>query len=295
MAHVGQQQVQLNEPDQNDALVGREPHAFGHFGADHHAGFGVVAGEALAQVVEEGADEQQVGPVDSVDEAGGVGASLEQVAVHGEAVVRVALGLVAYGRPLRQVALEEPATVEGLDGGDGRTPGGEHPHQDGPQRVGPGHIRGRGLAGQQVERVPGDGQVVLGRHRGQPEGEGGVPGRIGVVGEDHFRLADGDARFTEEGSVPRTRRLAAAWPYGRTVCGETLRRRQASSHSQAMVRPAAAIDRMNASGSASPRASATASCSWSRSLLSSRPARRCSSTRAAVRTARASSTATVSM
>ena len=158
----------------------------------------------------------KVRPVDPVDEAGGVGTGLEQVAVHGEAVVRVALGLVAHGRPLRQVALEQPAPVESLEGGDGRMPGGEHPHQECPQRVGPGHSGRRGLAGEQVECVPGDGQVVFGRHRGQAKGEGGVPGRVGVLGQDDLCLADGDARLTEEGPVGPAVAAACLRP-GRSV------------------------------------------------------------------------------
>ena len=74
-----------------------------------------------------------------------------------------------------------------------------------------------------------------------------------------------------------------------------VRRRQASSPSQATVRPAVATASISASESARSMAAATCSCSWSKRVFRSRPARRCSATRAAVRTARASATATVSM
>ena len=72
------------------------------------------------------------------------------------------------------------------------------------------------------------------------------------------------------------------------------RRRQASSPSQATVRPAVATSNISESASGSPSALATSSCSWRSNLFRSRPARRCSSTRIVVRTARASSMAIVS-
>ena len=52
---------------------------------------GVVARVALADVVEQRAEHEQVGPGDPVDELGGVGGRLPEVPVDGEAVVGVAL------------------------------------------------------------------------------------------------------------------------------------------------------------------------------------------------------------
>ncbi len=123
----------LDERDEDVAVVGLESHAVGHLGGHDHAGLGVIAGKSFPQVVKERAHQQQIGPVDSVGQCGGVGARLEQVPVHGEAVVRVALRLVADRRPLGQVAVEELAPVERLDGGDGRPATGQHPHERGPE------------------------------------------------------------------------------------------------------------------------------------------------------------------
>ena len=114
---------------------------------DHHSDVGVVAGEALADVVEQSAEEQQVGPLHPVGESGRVGGGLEQVAVHGVTVVRVALGLVAHGSPLRQVALDQVAPVEGLEGGD--RPG------DPRRALGPGSRAGRPATVREV-RAPCD-------------------------------------------------------------------------------------------------------------------------------------------
>ena len=65
------------------------------------ADLGVVAGVALADVVQQRADHEQVGAVDPVDERGGVGRRLPQVPVDGEAVVGVALRLAADAAPTR--------------------------------------------------------------------------------------------------------------------------------------------------------------------------------------------------
>ena len=58
-------------------------------------------GSALAEVVEQGAEQQQVGPIDAVGQRGRVGRRLPQVPVDGEAVVRVALRSAAHGAPTR--------------------------------------------------------------------------------------------------------------------------------------------------------------------------------------------------
>ena len=76
---------------------------------------GVVARVALAEVVEQRAEHEQVGPLDPVGERGGVGRRLPQVPVDGEAVVGVALRAAAHRRPLRQQAHEDAALVERLE------------------------------------------------------------------------------------------------------------------------------------------------------------------------------------
>ena len=53
---------------------------------------------------------------------------------------------------------------------------------------------GGALRPEEVEGVTGDGQVPLGGHRGQPEGEGRVAGDVGRPGQDHLVLGHPDAR-----------------------------------------------------------------------------------------------------
>ena len=62
---------------------------------------GVVAGEALADVVEEGADQEEVGPLDPVGQLGGERGGLEEVPVDGEACGRRCAGACCARRPTR--------------------------------------------------------------------------------------------------------------------------------------------------------------------------------------------------
>jgi hypothetical protein len=94
--HFGQEEMEANQGYQRVDIVGREAHPARYLGYRLYAHLGVVAGEPLADVVEKRADEQEIGALHPVGQGGGVGRGLEQVPVHGEPVVGVALGLVAY-------------------------------------------------------------------------------------------------------------------------------------------------------------------------------------------------------
>ena len=69
-----------------------------------HPDLGVVARIPLADVVEEGAEHEEIRTIDRVGELGGVGRGLPQVPVHGEAVVRVSLRPRSIWFPLGQDA-----------------------------------------------------------------------------------------------------------------------------------------------------------------------------------------------
>src|SRR5664280_1391813 len=192
--------------------LGRQPEAGGEACRDLHSHFGVVAGEALADVVEQGAQQQQVDTVDPVRQGGGIGGRLEEVTVDGEPVVGVSLGLVSNRRPFGDVPLEQMALVQGFEGGDGRGSGGEYPDQRGPEVVRPGHGRGGRRAPEQVERVPRDGQVLLGGHRRQAERERRVPADVGGGGEDDLFVGEADAGVVGQRGEGNGGRLAAAPP-----------------------------------------------------------------------------------
>ena len=78
-------------------------------------------GKALADVVQERADEEEVRPIDAVGQLGGERGGLQEVTVDGEGVVGVALRLVAHRRPLRNEAHQQAVLVERLDLVDGRS------------------------------------------------------------------------------------------------------------------------------------------------------------------------------
>ena len=126
-------------------VVGREPHPGADLVDEVHAALAVVPGIALAEVVEECPDEEEVRAADPVGEAGGLGGGLAEVPVDGEAVVGVALRPVADGLPLRQRAGHQAPLVEGLDDGDGGRPGAEEPHEGQPGLLRPGIAERRRL------------------------------------------------------------------------------------------------------------------------------------------------------
>ena len=90
-----------------------------------HADLGVVARIALADVVEQRAEHEQIGSVGARHERRGVGARLHQVPVDREAVVGVALGLAADRLPLGEHLHPQAHLVERLDHRDGAVPGEE--------------------------------------------------------------------------------------------------------------------------------------------------------------------------
>jgi hypothetical protein len=145
---VGQQQVVADQRDhEGDVLLG-EAHSRGdgprHFGADDR----VVAGVPLADVVQQRADQQQIGARDIAGQTAGLRSGLHQVPVHGEAVDGIVLGLDSDHRPFRDEVGHQPGLVQLLehdDPGVGRV---QDPHQVG-QRLGrPRHGHRRRFRGQ---------------------------------------------------------------------------------------------------------------------------------------------------
>jgi hypothetical protein len=189
--HVGQEQVVADHGHEEGHVGRREAHAGGHL-LDHHlAGDGVVgparAGEALADVVQPGADEEQVGAVDLGGVLGGGGRRLAQVTVDGEAVVGVALGPAADRGPLREEADQQAGLVEGLQDGDGGPAGAEQGHQVGPGLGVPCAVEAsRRLGGEAVEAVAAQRRANAGRGRRRPQHEPGVVRGVGAGGQLHL-------------------------------------------------------------------------------------------------------------
>ena len=168
---IGQQEVVTDQVDQDVDIGGRKSHPCGH-GSDHlDADGGVVAREPLADVVQQGADEEKVGTLDVPGESGGECGRLEQVPVDGEAVIRVALRLVAHGGPFGQQAHEQAVLVERLDLVDSGRALGQEVDESLARLVGPGVSWCGHAVGQAVERALGDGPVEPGGGGGQAQWE----------------------------------------------------------------------------------------------------------------------------
>ena len=111
-----------------DIAVG-QAEAGGQLPYQRDADVGVIAAAALADVMQEGAEQQQIRAGDRRGSGRRPGRGLHQVPIDGEAVVGVALRLVANRCPLGQVPHPDANLVEGLDGGHGGSAGAEQSEQ----------------------------------------------------------------------------------------------------------------------------------------------------------------------
>ena len=105
--------------------------------AADYAGVGVIARIALADVVQEGADEEEVGSADVADQHRRLRCGLHQVAIDGEAMEGVALRPVAHCGPFGQDAGDEVVLVERLHRRHRRRTGAEQRDQAFPGEVRP--------------------------------------------------------------------------------------------------------------------------------------------------------------
>ena len=277
-----------DEVDQDGDVGRREPHAGGDAVDDLDADRGVIAGEPLADVVQEGADEEEVGSFDRVGELGGQRGGFQEMTVDGEGVIGVALGLVADGGPLGDEPHQQAVLVERLDLVDGGAAEGEQVDEGGARLVRPRVARWRHAVGQAVQRSAGDGAVQLGGRGRQPKGERRRRPRRGRAESGRSRRRPRPCRA--RGPLRAERSLWSGAPrrkrrFGGGLGSHSRRRRQTSSLTQAICRPAVETANMSASASRNPSAAATWSWSCRRSLSCSRWASRCSSTRMSVRSA----------
>ena len=109
---LGQQQMVLDHRPHDRRVLAAEPHARQHRVDDLHADVGVVARVALADVVHERADQEQVGATDRAHELVGVGDRPQEMTVDVVQVEGVALGQAADVLPLRQVVAEHAVVLE---------------------------------------------------------------------------------------------------------------------------------------------------------------------------------------
>ena len=77
-------------------------HAWSNIADHRHADLGVIARVALSDVVEQGADDEEVWTTDTIDQLGSVCRSFPEMPVNSEPVISVALRLRPNWFPLGQ-------------------------------------------------------------------------------------------------------------------------------------------------------------------------------------------------
>ena len=120
---LGQQQVVLDELGEHIDIRGRKAEARAETARELDTDLDVIAGVALAEIVQQRTQHEQVGAVDALRERRRIGNGLEQVPVDGEPVVRVALRPRTHRRPLRKDAHPQTAVIECFDDGNRVLPG----------------------------------------------------------------------------------------------------------------------------------------------------------------------------
>jgi hypothetical protein len=248
----------------------------------HHR---VVTAAALADVVQQRADQQQVRPRDPGGEPGDLGTDLDEVAVDRPDVRAVARGQVADGAPLREQPPPQPGAVQRLDRPRRRPcrcpSSGEQLGQRGPR---PRCAQLRGGVGEPVTECPRRSGARCGRRWRRPAAPGPGPSPRRVAGERDL------PRVLDDAGVERAAHRRAA-ERGEPPAGQRVRDwRSPTSAAKATAR--AAPDRARARSKRSPtsRIVAMSSASWARRTSRARPESRCSSVRTSSSSARAATT-----
>ena len=204
------------------ASCGGESHARDDAPRDLDAGVGVVAGKTLAEIVQERAEEEEVGSGDLAGQHARLRHTLEEVPVDGEAVERVALGPAAHGVPLGEVARDHAVAVEALEHrhqGVVRTEQREH----GLARVlGPRRARVGTVGTEPDERAATDRRTRVRGLRGDAPRERRVRAHRRVDGQSERAITQDDARRDHVGHGQSIR--GAAGPRGTSRPSATHRR-----------------------------------------------------------------------
>ena len=182
-----QQQMLAYRPGDQAGVASSEPQPVRGVPRHHLAGQQVVTGPALADVVQQRDDQQQVRPGHGPGQRSGVGRRLDQVPVHGVGVQRVALRAVAHPLPVRQQTGDEFLLVQSLPDADRGLAGAEQRKQCVPCAGGPGDWQRRAV-GQPGQRPRGQGEPRLGGRCRRPQRQRRVTGRVGGPGEHHVAV-----------------------------------------------------------------------------------------------------------
>ena len=197
-----QQQVVGDQLDQHVDVGSGVAQTRAEPACDLDAGVGVVAGAALAEVVEERAQHEQVGAGHGCGPRRRDRGGFEEVPVDGEAVVGVALRSRSHRLPLGEDPRPHAAVVESLDHRD-RVGAGEQQSDEELAGAGRPRFGQRGcVVGEPFERRAVDHRRVLGRVPRRTERELGIVGGRRVRGQVYLTVAHHHAG-TERAIAPR--------------------------------------------------------------------------------------------
>jgi hypothetical protein len=148
----------------------------------------VVARPALAEVVQQRGQQQQVRAAHSADQGGGVHGGLDQVPVDRPSVEGVALRLAAHPPPLGQQRVHHTGLVQRLDDADRAGAGAEQRDQRlaRPRRPRFGQARPPRL--QPPQRLRRQRHAGAGRLRRDLQREPGPGGQVGAGGQQHLAV-----------------------------------------------------------------------------------------------------------
>ena len=181
------------------------------------AGHAVLGQPALADVVQQRGDEQDVGPRDLADQRGRLHAGLDDVPVDGEPVDRRGVRQQPDPFPLGQHGVQRSGLLQRLPDRQEPPPGRQQPDQRLPGVGRPGVGQRRRLRHQPARGGRSQLDVALGGHGRRTQQQRRVGGRPRVLGEHH--LATGQRH-------PGLDRHQLGTPYGaQPTQGATARRR----------------------------------------------------------------------
>ncbi len=212
-----EQQVVAYERGDHGDVARVEADTGGHVPGDDLAGHRVVAGPALADVVQQGGDEQQVGAADPAGEGGGAYGGLDEVPVHGPQVHGVALRAAAHPVPVGEQQADQALGLQRLPDVDGGAAGAQQGEELLPGLGGPGRGQGAGAGGHAADGVQGERESGLGGGGRGAEREHGVAVGARGAGEHHLAVLLDDP-FGERGAFgcrfPAAQHGAQPRPYG---------------------------------------------------------------------------------
>lgn len=185
---VHEQQVVPYEGREYGDVVAVEADARGDVLGDDLVGHRMVAGPALADVVQQRGDQQQVGAVDAAGELGGAHGRLDEVPVDGPDVHGVALGAAAHPLPVGQHAGDQALGLQRLPDLDGGLSRAEQGHELLARLGGPWGGQGADTRRHAPYGVQGERESGLGGGGRGPQREHGVAVGARGPGEHDFAV-----------------------------------------------------------------------------------------------------------